>query len=163
MTRNKEHMISEKHLTANYGVTLAVAHAPVIHSSEFADFDSFMAQVQKTWDETWQLTYSTSLKGLPPFVTTGLQTDPVLKDRLGFLFHTLLAGAAFLVVLYYMARVLLAGVRMLGPQAQGITIGFFAAWTAISYARAQVKGEIPARALAAERAALNGDASKKRQ
>lgn len=64
ITVNKELMLSEKYMTARFGVTLAVAHSAVVRSAEFAgDSDAFFAEVQRVWDETWATAYSADLSG----------------------------------------------------------------------------------------------------
>jgi len=57
ITKDKEKVLSEKRLRAAFGARLKIGYSPVLQSSDFPDFESFMAAVQAAWDETWWRVY----------------------------------------------------------------------------------------------------------
>lgn len=140
ITRNKEHIISEKHLTCQFGVTLAVAHSdPILAKDYAADFDAFMAQVQKTWDETWMLAHTADLNGLPVFQPNKVETFPTMGQRVLFAVNSVLVTICFIATLAGMAWASLAGLSMIPPMGQaGLVVGLLG-WCLACYFHVQVK------------------------
>lgn len=53
MSAGKERVISEKRRRAAWGGVVATAYAPPVFPRDYADFASFMAAVQASWDAAW--------------------------------------------------------------------------------------------------------------
>ncbi|GAX78532.1 hypothetical protein CEUSTIGMA_g5972.t1 [Chlamydomonas eustigma] len=65
MTKGKEGVLSEKHMRASYGVTLATGFSEVIKSSNFPEFEAFALKVQQVWDAKWQEVYTADISRRP--------------------------------------------------------------------------------------------------
>jgi hypothetical protein len=65
ITNGKEQLMSEKKLTVGFNAQLVCGYSEVITTADYADFESFLAKVQETWDSTWREVYATDPRTMP--------------------------------------------------------------------------------------------------
>lgn len=116
ITANKEAILTEKLCIARLRQTVAVGYSELVWPKDYPDFESFMAAVQKTWDDEWDEVFGADFENLEVLPEVEPQFDYPLKKRILMLLLTifvLLLGAWSAVVTFKGVRTMMGWLGLL--------------------------------------------------
>ncbi|GAB4821617.1 hypothetical protein N2152v2_008663 [Parachlorella kessleri] len=131
ITAHKEEVLNERRRTAHWGRTLVVGFSEVLDSTQFAEFDAFMAEVQRVWDAQWERVHSAPRQGKeynPSYSTKQYSPQVLALQTAALAFWT-----AVLALAAYQSLRLLAAVAAWGLVGR-VVLGGLALWSAASMA-----------------------------